>query len=109
MRIAGNSLAKIMDEVASLLTPGTSTLSIDAFVERRMRESGLVPACKGYMGYQHATCISVNDVVGAYGIPSQDRVLASGDCVSVDVVGAYKGYHADSSLQFCGWYNHCVA
>lgn len=99
MRTAGQALARIMADVEPLVVPGANTAEIDAFVEKRMREAGLVPACKGYMGYRHATCISVNDIV-VHGIPSEQVVLADGDCVTVDMVGSYKGYHADMARNF---------
>ena len=64
-----------------------------------MRKAGLVPVCKGYGGYQHATCISLNDTV-IHGVPSQKIVLKSGDFVKIDVVGSYKGYCADMTRYF---------
>lgn len=99
MRSAGHLLAAIFEKVPALIVPGTTTAQIDAFIEAQMRESGLTPACKGYAGYQHASCISVNDIV-VHGVPSDSIVLQAGDCISVDVVGAYKGYHADMARTY---------
>ncbi len=99
MRIAGKALAQLMQEVASMVIPGASSHDIDAFMERRMHELELVPACKGYAGYRHATLISLNDVV-VHGIPSKEIILKSGDFVKIDVVGSYKGYCADMARYF---------
>lgn len=94
MRTAGHALAAIMQEAIALVQPGVSTGEIDALIEKRMRSAGLVPACKGYSGYHHASCISINEIV-VHGIPSKEAILSRGDCVSIDMVGAFKGYHAD--------------
>jgi methionyl aminopeptidase len=94
MRKAGRLLAQIMQEVEKLIKPGQNTLEIDAFIEKRMLQEGLVPECKGYAGYRYATCISLNDVI-VHGVPSEKNVLKNGDFVKIDVVGSYKGYCAD--------------
>ncbi len=99
MRIAGQLLAKILQEVKSITVPGTTTLQLDKFVEERMIASGLSPVCKGYGGYSHATCISLNDVI-VHGIPSEKVILKSGDFVKIDVVGSYKNYCADTARYF---------
>jgi methionyl aminopeptidase len=99
MRCAGQSLASILEEVKELVKPGQSTLSIDTFIEQRMHEAQLKPVCKGYAGYQFATCISLNDTI-VHGIPSKEVILKSGDFVKIDVVGAFKGYCADLARYF---------
>jgi len=99
MHAAGQKLALVMQEVESILVPDIHTEYVDAFIEERMRLAGLNPECKGYAGYRHATCISLNDVV-IHGIPSKEKVLKSGDFVKIDVVGSYKGYCADMTRYF---------
>ena len=94
MRIAGHALARIMDSVYPLIVEGKNTLEIDAFIEKSMHEHELRPECKGYAGYCHSSCISLNDVV-VHGVPSAKIVLKSGDFVKIDVVGSYNGYCAD--------------
>jgi methionyl aminopeptidase len=99
MRTAGHLLAQVMHEVKDKAVEGATTLQIDAFIEKSMRDAGLKPECKGYGGYNHATCISLNDVI-VHGIPSDKIVLKSGDFVKIDVVGSYKKYCADMSRYF---------
>lgn len=99
MRTAGQKLASVMLEVEKAIVPDVHTEYIDAFIEERMRLTGLKPECKGYAGYRHATCISLNDVV-IHGIPSKEKVLKSGDFVKIDVVGSYMGYCADMTRYF---------
>lgn len=99
MRIAGKILAEIMKEVADKVIIGASTEEIDQFIEKKMLLSGVKPECKGYAGYKHATCISLNDVV-VHGVPSNKVILKSGDFVKIDVVGSYKKYCADMTRYF---------
>lgn len=99
MRVAGRLLAQILGEVSSQVVLGANTLEIDTFIEKKMRKAGLVPVCKGYGGYEYATCISLNDTV-IHGVPSQKTVLKSGDFVKIDVAGSYKGYCADMTRCF---------
>jgi methionyl aminopeptidase len=108
MRQAGKLLASLMEEVKELVQPGQNTLGIDAFIEKRMYEVGLRPACKGYAGYRFATCISLNDVI-VHGIPSKEVILKSGDFVKIDVVGSYKGYCADMARYFFVGQPHSTA
>ncbi|MBL4588186.1 type I methionyl aminopeptidase [Candidatus Babeliales bacterium] len=101
MRKAGKSLAEVFVQFQSsrLLQIGVSTHAIDQWFEKEMRFQGLKPECKGYAGYKHATCISVNDVI-VHGVPSEHIVLSDGDMVTIDVVGSHKGYCADMARSF---------
>ena len=84
------------------IRPGMSTMDIDAFVEKRIRDAGGVPAFKGYphTGDGHdfpgTVCASVNAEV-VHGIPSAKVVLREGDIISVDMGVLYKGYYGDSA------------
>jgi methionyl aminopeptidase len=99
MRDAGHLLASVMHEITPAIQSGITTKELDARVEDAMRRLGLHPTCKGFKGYRHASCISVNDIV-VHGVPSEQVRLQPGDCVTVDMVGAYKGYHADMARTF---------
>lgn len=99
MRIAGKLLANVMEEVKGIIDSGMNTEELDRIIEKKMIQSGLKPVCKGYAGYRHATCISLNDVV-VHGIPSKEIILKFGDFVKIDVVGSYKGYCVDMARYF---------
>lgn len=100
MREAGKRLGTIFIEIVpGLVREGVSTAFIDAEIERALIAAGLVPVCKGFGSYRHATCISVNSAV-VHGVPSEQIILAAGDVVSVDVVGSYKGYCADMARTY---------
>lgn len=99
MREAGKRLASILASIDEKFLEGRSTWEIDAFIEQKMVALGLKAPCKGYAGYAHATCISVNDVV-VHGIPTKETVLKAGDFVTIDVVGSFKDYCADMARYY---------
>ncbi|WP_069660628.1 type I methionyl aminopeptidase [Arcticibacter eurypsychrophilus] len=85
-------------EVAKILKPGITTLSLDVMAETFMKDNGGVSSCKGYHGYPYSLCISVNEQV-VHGFPSQ-YVLKEGDLVSIDTVFYKNGFHGDSAYTF---------
>ncbi len=99
MREGGKRLSEVVQAALFLVKPEMSTLELNGIIEREMIDRELVPVCKGYAGYEHASCISVNDVV-IHGIPSKNVVLKNGDFVTLDVVGAYRGYCVDMARSF---------
>ena len=99
MRIAGKLLAEIFENVGSVIQEGRSTASIDAWIESELVKRQLVSQSKGYHGYKHVSCISVNDVV-VHGVPSDQVILKQGDLVKVDVCAAWNLYCADMARGF---------
>jgi methionyl aminopeptidase len=97
MRESARIVATVLKEVSEMMKPGMTTLEVDAYAEKRIREMGAVPSFKGYHNFPASICISVNSEV-VHGIPSHRRVLKPGDVVKVDT-GAYKnGFHGDSCI-----------
>jgi methionyl aminopeptidase len=99
MQQAGQHLAEMCDMLGELIKPGMSTLDIDAWIEAELKRRDLVSKTKGYMGYRHSCCVSVNDEV-VHGVPAAHKIIRSGDLVKVDVCAAYKGYCADMARCF---------
>ena len=99
MREAGRVTAYILEELEQFMKPGVATIEIDRFVEKTVKEHGMIASEKGYCGYPASICVSINDEV-VHGIPSEDRILQDGDIVSVDLVVEHKGYMADAARTF---------
>lgn len=99
MRTAGKLLAEIFENVGSVIHEGTSTASIDAWIEQQLKKQKLVSQSMGYKGYKHVSCISVNNVV-VHGVPSDCILLQQGDIVKVDVCAAWELYCADMARSF---------
>lgn len=99
MKTAGKLLAEIFEKIQEIIQPGVTTLLIDQWIAKQLKLQNLVSQSKGYMGYQHVSCISVNQVV-VHGVPSNQVVLKKGDLVKVDVCAAWKGYCADMARAY---------
>jgi len=89
-------VARVLAELATVISPGVTTAEVDALAERRLREAGAEPAFKGYHGYPATICASVNEQV-VHGIPSSRRLVA-GDIVSVDLGAKMDGFYGDSAV-----------
>jgi methionyl aminopeptidase len=93
-RILGATLKTLRREVS----PGVSTLELDAIAEGLIRgHEGAAPAFKGLYGFPGSICTSINEEI-VHGIPSKKRVLASGDIISIDVGVGYKGFFTDAAV-----------
>ena len=98
MRRAGRLAADILDRVAPLVVPGTTTEVLDDFIRNEVEAAGAASATIGYRGYQHASCISVNHVV-CHGIPGPKK-LNDGDILNVDVTVIVDGWYGDTSRMY---------
>jgi methionyl aminopeptidase len=118
MRKAGALAARILDDIAPHILPGQTTAELDRLITDMVAAAGATSATIGYKGYQHASCISVNNVV-CHGIPGQpipkssietiskdpekrrtDDVLLDGDILNVDVTVIVDGWYGDSSRMY---------
>ena len=91
-------VSETITEVAKILKPGITTLSLDEMAETFIRDNGAIPSCKGYHGYPYSLCISVNEQI-IHGFPG-DYVLKEGDIVSIDTVIYKNGFHGDHAYTF---------
>ncbi|MBI2774645.1 type I methionyl aminopeptidase [Candidatus Dependentiae bacterium] len=98
MQTAGAFLAEIFHELNQVISPGKTTLEIDAWIAAQLSKRSMVSATKGYKGYKHSSCISVNDEV-VHGIPGT-RIIETGDLVKVDICASWKGYCADAARPY---------
>jgi methionyl aminopeptidase len=94
-RIAGTALLRM----GEMVQPGVSTMDLDREGERVIRSMGAMCEFNGYMGFPANICASVNEEV-VHGIPSEDRVLAEGDIIGIDVGSRYRNYIGDTAKTF---------
>lgn len=100
MRRAGRLACATLDFIVPHIRPGISTAALDGLCDAFMRDHGGIPATVGYQSYRHATCISVNHVV-THGIPAEDKILAEGDILNIDVTPILDGWYGDASRMYC--------
>ena len=96
MRRVGLVVWDVLENLRPLIQPGVKTIDLERFAERKLAEAGARPAFKGYQGYPCVLCTSVNNEI-VHGIPS-DRVLRSGDIVSIDVGAELGRYYGDAAI-----------
>lgn len=95
MRKANRIAAEVMAHLKAIICPSITTGELDRQAESLIRDRKATPAFKGYQGYQHALCISVNEEV-VHGIPGR-RELNEGDIVGIDcgiLIDDFYGDHA---------------
>lgn len=97
MRRSGHIVRKVLDYLREIVAPGVTTMDLERAAERKIREFGAKPAFKGYYDYPCVLCTSVNEEI-VHGIPSERRVLKSGDIVSIDCGVVLDGYYGDAAV-----------
>ena len=98
IRAANQIVARILAELAEMVSPGITTRELDRYAEKRTREMGALPAFKGYRGYPASLCTSINAEI-VHGIPSA-RKLQEGDIISIDFGTVLDGFYGDAAATF---------
>jgi methionyl aminopeptidase len=100
MRHAGAVAAAVLEEVCHRIAAGLSTAELDNFAKEAMDRHGAKSATFGFRlgrkvfpGYG---CWSVNDEI-VHGLPSEKRILAEGDIISVDLTMSVDGFMGDNT------------
>ncbi len=101
LRAGGKKLAGIMNELEKFIQAGIKVAEIDLKTLELIKDAKTKPATVGYRPqgasypFPSAACVSINDEV-AHGISTNNqRIIQSGDIVSVDVVIQYKNLFVD--------------
>ena len=98
VRESANVLSRLLVEIAKVIGPGMTTLSLDKLAYDFIHDNGGTPAFLNYQGFPNSLCISVNEQV-VHGIPS-NYVIKEGDLVSVDGGVNLNGFISDSAYTF---------
>src|SRR4051812_17190194 len=95
IRQSGDILGRAHAEVAKHIKPGVKTSELDKIAFDYIISKGAIPSFKGYKGFPHTLCISMNENV-VHGMPGNYE-LKNGDVVSIDCGVFYNGFHSDSA------------
>jgi methionyl aminopeptidase len=98
MRRTGRIAAEALAEVGRHVRPGITTDELDAIGHDFLLAHGAYPSTLGYKDYPKSLCTSVNEVI-CHGIPD-DRPLADGDVVKIDITAFKEGVHGDTCGTF---------
>ena len=98
MRQSALLVSKTLTEVAGMLKPGITSLSIDKMIGEFIQDHQAVPSFLNYHGYPFNSCISMNDIV-VHGFPG-NNTLKEGDIISIDIGVILNGWHGDHAYTF---------
>lgn len=98
IRESAKVLSSLLAEIAKVIKPGITTLSLDKLAFDYIQDHGGTPAFLNYHGFPFSLCISVNDQI-VHGFPSE-YVIRDGDIVSVDGGVNLNGFISDSAYTF---------
>ncbi|XP_030561506.1 methionine aminopeptidase 1D, mitochondrial isoform X1 [Drosophila novamexicana] len=98
MRSCGKLAAQILRECGKMAKVGITTDHIDDFAHQRIISENAYPSPLRYVGFPKSLCTSINNVA-CHGIPD-DRPLADGDIINIDVTVYQNGCHGDCSETF---------
>ena len=96
MRKANYIVAETHAYLADNIAPGISTADINKLADEFIRNKNAKPSFKGYKGFPASVCVSINEEV-LHGIPDENRILNSGDIVSIDIGTLYEGFNGDAA------------
>lgn len=99
IRRAARLAIATLKHLTPLVTPGTSTLTLDQAAHAFITDNGGIPAPLNYHGFPKSICTSINEVI-CHGIPSSKEKLKSGDIINVDITVILDGFFADTSMMF---------
>jgi len=97
MREAGRMLATVLQVVKAQVASGVSTKQLADIAAREVQALGGKPSFLGYQGFPDVLCVSVNDEV-VHGIPKAEKIIQTGDIVSLDFGVTYQGMITDAAL-----------
>lgn len=103
LREGGKRLATVLYKVRAMVAPGVSTLELDKYAYKLIKEMGDEPAFLNYKPdgarspFPATLCVSVNDEV-VHGIPRENYILKEGDIISIDCGVKHKGMFTDMAL-----------
>ncbi|MEQ8952782.1 MAG: type I methionyl aminopeptidase, partial [Gammaproteobacteria bacterium] len=100
MRVAGQLAAEVLEMIGPHVQPGVSTGELDRIChDYIVKVQNAIPAPLNYNGFPKSICTSVNHVI-CHGIPSDKKLLKSGDIVNIDITVIKDGFHGDTSKMF---------
>lgn len=104
MRESNAIVAGLLSEIGKYVKEGVSTFELDTVAEDYIRSRGAIPAFKGYMAYglspfPGSICASINHCI-VHGIPSREKILKSGDIISIDVGVLKDGFYGDAACTY---------
>jgi methionyl aminopeptidase len=97
MRESGRMLATVLSMLKGEVVAGITTKKLADSATQELKALGGQPSFLGYQGFPDVICISINNEV-VHGIPRDDKIVQTGDIVSLDFGVTYKGMITDAAI-----------
>lgn len=97
MRRANLVVAEVLQILKESVRPGITTMDLERIAEEETKKRKARPAFKGYRGYPHCLCTSLNSEI-VHGMPSEKKQLREGDLISIDFGVLFDGFYGDSAV-----------
>jgi methionyl aminopeptidase len=103
LREGGRRLASILTALAKMVEPGMSAAKLDEFAYKEILKGGDRPAFLNYRSrknekpFPSSLCVSVNSEI-VHGPAFKDKILKTGDIVSLDLGLIHKDLFTDSAI-----------
>ena len=99
MQRVSDAVALTLRNMREYAAPGLSTKELDEYGGSLLKAFGARSAPRETYGFPGWTCISINHEI-AHGIPAENKILAEGDLVNIDVSAELDGYWSDNGGSF---------
>ena len=96
LRESNQIVATILNELKGIVEPGITTLELDAYAEKRIKQMHGKAAFKGYRNFPANLCVSINEQI-VHGIPGSRKIM-EGDIVSIDLGVILNGFYGDAAI-----------
>ncbi len=96
IRRAAGVAAAVRERLAGIVRSGMSTKEVDELAQSMIESAGARCAFLGYRGFPGHICVSLNDEV-VHGIGRPDKIIKSGDVVSLDIGVLLDGCVGDTA------------
>src|SRR3989339_643231 len=97
IREACKIVEKILLNIEKEIKTGITTKKLDTIAEELIVSLGGSPAFKGYRGFRHATCISINSEV-VHGLPSDVELMEGDISYAIEKVATDAGFSVVKDL-----------
>ena len=99
MKKASEAVALTLKEMRKFAQPGMTTKELDNYGGQILNDMGGKSAPYLTYGFPGWTCISINNEF-CHGIPSDEKILAEGDLINIDVSAELDGFWSDNGGSF---------
>lgn len=99
MQMVSEAVAFTLKEMRKFAKPGMTTKQLDDYGAQILLDYGARSAPYLTYGFPGCTCISINNEF-CHGIPSENRILAEGDLINIDVSAELNGFWSDNGCSF---------